>query len=176
MTIRRLPYGRGFLDVDVSPPAAAGHAVEAIAPRTATTVVDPIAEVESALAGCDLPPYRGGGCVIAINDDTRPVPHEILLPCLLRRLERGGVAADHIRMVIAGGTHPPMPPEQFTEVVPRSILERYRVIAMTPLGTRADVARGDAAWHADLGQSRVSRGGAADRGRSDRAAPVRRFL
>ena len=86
-----------------------------------------MAEVESALATSPLPPYEGGGCAIAINDRTRPVPHETLLPPLLRALERAGVPREDVLLVIATGTHPPMPEAQYGEVVPQALLDRYRV-------------------------------------------------
>jgi nickel-dependent lactate racemase len=127
MTAHRLPYGHGFLDVDLTTAAAAGHDVETVAPCVVAPAADPLAEVASALAGAALPPYRGGGCAIAINDTTRPIPHDILLPPLLDRLERAGVAREDIRLIVATGTHAPVPGHRFSDIVPRAILDRYRV-------------------------------------------------
>ena len=127
MSTHRLPYGRGFLEIELSPPSARGHVVETLAPRAVAPAGDPIAEVESALHDASLPEYRGGGCAIAINDATRPIPHDILLPPLLRRLARAGVAPGDILLIIATGTHAVVPSSRFGDVVPQAILERYRV-------------------------------------------------
>jgi nickel-dependent lactate racemase len=122
----RLPYGNGSVEVDLS--RAGQVVVETLAPRQADPAADPVAAVESALAAAPVPRYHGGGCAIAINDRTRPVPHGVLLPPLVRFLESAGVAPEDILFVIATGTHPPMPVGQFGEVVPPGILQRYRVV------------------------------------------------
>ncbi len=147
----RLPYGKRFVEIDLSGAAARGCAVDTLAPAAADPVDDPLAEVEAALARAPLPPYRGGGCAIAINDRTRPVPHDVLLPPLLRFLERAGVAPADIVLVIATGTHPPMPEAQFAEVVPPGILERYRVVCHDAhheegLAFLGDTSRGTPVW------------------------------
>jgi lactate racemase len=113
MAIYRLPYGPGHLDCDLTGAAAA----------------DPLAEVEGALEEAVLPAYEGGGCAIAINDRTRPVPHAVLLPALLRRLARAGVPDGDVLFLIATGTHPPTPEHQFTDTVPADILARCRVVS-----------------------------------------------
>lgn len=125
----RLPYGHGVLECDLAPAVALGHSIAVLEPATAPPAADPLAEVESALAAVPLPGYRGGGCAIAINDRTRPVPHDCLLPPLLRWLARAGVAPDDVLFVIATGTHPATPPAQFGETVPPDILRRYRVVS-----------------------------------------------
>jgi nickel-dependent lactate racemase len=65
---------------------------------------------------------------IAISDKTRPVPHEHLLPPLLKRLGALGIAPEHTVILIATGTHPPMSQEEFARVVPVELLSRYPVI------------------------------------------------
>lgn len=60
--------------------------------------------------------------VIAINDKTRPVPHEHLLPPLLAYLHDLGIPASTISFAIATGTHIPMPAEEFDRVLPAEIL------------------------------------------------------
>lgn len=129
MAIYRLPYGTGHLACDLTRAAAAGHAIELVEPAAAQAAPDPMAEVMQALDGADLPPYPGGGCAVAINDRTRPVPHAVLLPALLARLERAGVPAGDLLFLIATGTHPPTPAAQFPETVPAAILDRCRVVS-----------------------------------------------
>jgi len=64
---------------------------------------------------------------IAINDKTRPVPHQHLLPPLLQRLEALGLPPERITLLIATGTHPPLTPAEFPTVVPQALLDRYPV-------------------------------------------------
>jgi nickel-dependent lactate racemase len=127
MPTHRVPYGHGFLDCDLAEAAARGHAIDVIEPASARPAEDPVAEVEAALAAAPLPAYHGGGCAIAINDRTRPAPHAVLLPPLLRWLERAGVPAADVLFIIATGTHPATPEAQFGETVPPDILARCRV-------------------------------------------------
>jgi nickel-dependent lactate racemase len=129
MTIYRLPYGTAHLDCDLTGAVAAGHAIELVEPATAEASANPLAEVEQALDGVVLPAYGGGGCAVAINDRTRPVPHAVLLPALLGRLARAGVPERDVRFLIATGTHPPTPEHQFTDTVPADILARCRVVS-----------------------------------------------
>jgi nickel-dependent lactate racemase len=127
MTTHRLPYGHAVLEIDLTTAAARGHTVVTVAPRETPPAGDPAAAIEAAIEAVPLPAYRGGGCAIAINDRTRPVPHDLLLPPLLRRLERAGVAARDVLLLIATGTHRVMTPDQYADVVPPAVLGRYAV-------------------------------------------------
>jgi nickel-dependent lactate racemase len=69
---------------------------------------------------------------IAINDKTRPVPHHQLLPPLLERLASIGIPDEAIRFYIAGGTHPPMSPNEYPAILPARLLERYQVVPHDP--------------------------------------------
>jgi nickel-dependent lactate racemase len=79
------------------------------------------------------------------------VPHEHLLPPLLRRLEALGLPPDAITLIIATGTHPPMLPGEFARVVPAEILARYPILChdaddaanLVHLGT---TSRGTPVW------------------------------
>jgi nickel-dependent lactate racemase len=66
---------------------------------------------------------------IAINDRTRPVPHDLLLPPLLQKLKDLGLPVEAITLVIATGTHIPMPPDTFTQLVSPDITQQYRIIS-----------------------------------------------
>ena len=151
MSRYRLPYGHALLDCDLAAARSAGHVVELIEPAAAEPVADPAAAVAAALDGVVLPAYRGGGCAIAINDRTRPVPHALLLPPLLERLARAGVPDGEILFVIATGTHAPMRAAQFGEVVPPEILARFPVISHdardeTGLVSLGETTRGTPVW------------------------------
>lgn len=64
---------------------------------------------------------------IAINDKTRPVPHQYLLPPLLDTFQKIGIHERQIKFFIATGTHLPMQPDDFHGVLPDEILSRYQV-------------------------------------------------
>lgn len=66
---------------------------------------------------------------IAINDKTRPVPNEILLPPLLDFIQsRLRIPKAQIRFFIASGTHTPMLPEEYHHSLPRSLAGDYEVV------------------------------------------------
>lgn len=66
---------------------------------------------------------------IAVNDKTRPVPHDILLPPLLERLAEEGIPAEAVNFFVAVGTHPPMQPSGFSAILPEAMLQKYRVVS-----------------------------------------------
>ena len=77
----------------------------------------------------NISPSSTKSIAIAINDKTRPVPHEILLPPLLDHLKALGFTPDCITFFIATGTHIPMPEEEFTRILPLEIINNYRIIS-----------------------------------------------
>ncbi len=125
-----LPYGRNHATVNLPDE----WQIELLAPRQVPAVTDPLAAVNYAL---DNPIDRRSlsdfasarSAAIAINDKTRPVPHSVLLPPLLRRLEALGLRAEAITLLIATGSHSPMSPDEFDAVLPVDILKRYRVMS-----------------------------------------------
>ena len=177
LTRYRLPYGKDWTEFDL--PDDLGAEVVLLAPREAAAAADPRAAVKAAL---DRAPVWGAEtsevaplgdveisdvyradkrAVIAVNDKTRPVPHMILLPPLLARLEALGFAPQNITLLIATGTHVPARPDQFAAILPPEILERYPVyshdcdaadgsvsLGVTTRGTPVAVNR--RWWEADL--------------------------
>jgi nickel-dependent lactate racemase len=69
---------------------------------------------------------------IAISDKTRPVPHHQLLPPLMERLTSLGIPDEAIRFYIAGGTHPPMSPNEYPVILPAELLAGYQVARHDP--------------------------------------------
>ncbi|RME78057.1 MAG: nickel-dependent lactate racemase [Chloroflexi bacterium] len=129
MTRYTLPYGKTTLTFTLPDDRPA----DLLAPRPVPAAANPAAVVKHALDHpvggprlADLP--RPRTAAIAINDKTRPVPHHLLLPPLLARLEALGLPPTAITLVIATGTHPPMAPSEFQTVVPPDILARYPVV------------------------------------------------
>lgn len=66
---------------------------------------------------------------IAVNDKTRPVPHQQLLPPLLERLSTMGIPDSAITLYVAVGTHPLMSVKEFPAILPADILTRYQVVS-----------------------------------------------
>jgi nickel-dependent lactate racemase len=121
-----LPYGKTQLSLELPDHLS----VDVLHPRHTPPAPDPVAEVAAALDSVDWQRFKGSrSAAIAVNDKTRPVPHDLLLPPLLERLERLGIARERITLIIATGNHAPMPPEEFPSILPQSVLQCYRVIS-----------------------------------------------
>lgn len=130
MPIFHLPYGYHQQALDIPD----DYPVDWIEPPYIQAAADPLRVVRDALAypvdGNPLSSYLpAGNIVIAVNDKTRPVPNEHLLPPLLETLHAGGVSANMITFLIATGTHLPIQAEEFERILPRKIFQTYRVIS-----------------------------------------------
>ena len=130
MTKFTLPYGRTQLTFnlpDFLPTTLLAPAAVSAAPDPAQVVNQALDEPVESKKLMDFSTVQSAA--IAINDKTRPVPHKYLLPPLLERLESLGLRPEAITLLIATGTHLPMPPEEFPQVGPPDILKRYPVIS-----------------------------------------------
>lgn len=129
MTELSLPYGKTYLKAVIPD----RWQIESIAPGEVAPAQDPIAVVDAALRhpvdGEGLNSFAGVRSVaVAINDKTRPVPHQHLLPPLLEHLHALGLPDEAITFLIATGTHPVMPPEEYAMILPKEIISRYRIL------------------------------------------------
>lgn len=125
-----LPYGHEKIGLDLPDTIQADW----IEPPYIPPAPDPLAVVREAIAnpvdGKPLDQFRGAKTVgIAVNDKTRPVPHELLLPPLLDALHAAGIPAEGITFFVATGTHVPMPPEEFPRILPEEICRRCTVVS-----------------------------------------------
>ena len=122
-----IPYGNGQLEATLPD----GFAVDYVMPKAQTAAEDPAALVRDAVynpLGDVTPPRAGQTVAIAINDKTRPVPHEHLLPPLLAGMRHAGVRDEDVLFIIATGTHPSMEPAEYGAILPPEIVDAYRVI------------------------------------------------
>ncbi len=122
-----IPYGRSQLSADLPD----SYEIEQILPRARGPAADPAALARAAIynpLGAVQPPRKGQTVAIAINDATRPVPHEVLLPPLLQGMRHAGVGDEDVVFIIAAGAHPVMSADEYEAVLPRVILDRYRVL------------------------------------------------
>jgi lactate racemase len=123
-----LPYGSAFRRLSIP----AELAVDIIAPTPVPASDHPQAMVEAALDdpidGLTLDRFRGArSAAIAINDKTRPVLHEVLLPPLLKRLESIGIPSDAIELIVATGTHVPSTQPEIQNTYPVEVVQKYRI-------------------------------------------------
>jgi len=65
---------------------------------------------------------------IAVNDATRPIPNDILLPPLLNKIEDFGIPPDNISLFIATGTHKCPTKHEIFDLLSQEVAEQYRVI------------------------------------------------
>lgn len=94
----------------------------------------PLQEIERALQNplnqCSLESFAGvKSAAIAINDKTRPVPHQWILPPLLRSLKRMGISSKSIKLIVATGSHLPMPTEEIRQMLPAEIADEYPLLS-----------------------------------------------
>lgn len=66
---------------------------------------------------------------IAVNDKTRPVPHDAILPPLLQWLANHGIQKEQITFLIATGTHTPIPESDYKYCLPETICREYRILS-----------------------------------------------
>ncbi len=132
----QIPYGRSHLTCTLPDHIP----VEVIEPPEAAAANDPQgvvrAALENLLGRADWRAFSGAKTVaIAINDKTRPVPHQHLLPPLLEQLASLGISDEDITFFVAVGTHPPMTPAEINTplelggILPIEITERFKVIS-----------------------------------------------
>ena len=126
----QVPYGRSYLTANI-PDHIGVDIIEAVETLPAA---DPLGIVNSALenllGNVSWADFANVDSVaIAISDKTRPVPHHQLLPPLMEHLSSLGIPDSAIIFYVAVGTHPPMTPEEFPDILPRSILKKYKVVS-----------------------------------------------
>lgn len=125
-----LPYGKG--EVKFTLPDDSD--VTVMLPGEFAAAADPHAVVRGAL---NAPIGRlrlsksdqNQSVSIAINDKTRPVPNDLLLPPLLAQLSVLGFRQESITFVIATGAHAPMTSDEFHSILPQQVLSDFRVIS-----------------------------------------------
>ncbi len=134
----KVPYGERSLTAELP----AGYSIEYVMPKAHPPAEEPAALVREAVyhpLGAVKPPRAGQTVAIAINDKTRPVPHEHLLPPLLQGMRHAGVRDEDLLFIIATGLHPRMAPAEYESILSAEIVNTYRV-ACHDAGDQANLA------------------------------------
>ena len=123
-----LSYGSDGLDVELP-----DHA-DVIEPVETPALADARAALREAIArpiqSRPLAELVGPDDHVAIvfSDITRPVPNAMIAPELLRVIEGAGVPRDQITLIIGGGLHRAMTPEEQETLLGAEIVRSYRVV------------------------------------------------
>ena len=125
----RLEYGRSGLEVELPE----RHLVKSLQYPDLEPLADPLGAVELALDEpigtvplSELARGRRNACVV-VSDVTRPVPNWLLLPPLLERLEKAGIARENILILVATGLHRPNVGHELVEMLGQHVAENYRI-------------------------------------------------
>jgi nickel-dependent lactate racemase len=126
----QVPYGRKNLRVHIPSTIA----LDIVQPKDVAAAPDQKAEIEMAidnpLGGLELDTFHNSrDVVIVVSDKTRPMPHDIILPPILNRLESLGIQDENIIILIATGAHDPMSSDEFKKILPSPIIEKYQIIS-----------------------------------------------
>jgi nickel-dependent lactate racemase len=109
-----------------------------LAPKPSTPLPDLRAAVEGALAQplsaprlIDRASPSSRVCIV-FTDATRACPDHIIVPAILRELDRAGVPDDHITLLCATGLHRPSTRAEKIAKLGEEVVRRYRVIDHDP--------------------------------------------
>ena len=127
-----LKYGR--VDIEFSIP---DHNVLGVLEPSST--LPPIDDLGEAVKGVLSTPTAGPSleklvqdekprtAAIIVNDMTRSTPSEEALPPILKELERLGIPASAVTVVVATGTHRAMTDKELEQLLGREIVSAYRI-------------------------------------------------
>jgi len=140
----RVPYDKTYLEFGLLP-GMRGHVVES---QIVPPITDVPAAIDAALArpvGC-LPvrelAKRGDRVCIVFTDITRVSPDWLIVPPVLRELEKAGVRDEDITLLCGIGMHRPSTHEEKIAKLGEAVVDRYRVIDNEPQNPKALVDLG----------------------------------
>ncbi len=139
-----VPLGKNTVDVAIP----AGYDLILAGGESAPSLTDPVsAAAEAVLAPIDSLPLAelakvGYKVVIAVTDATRECPDSLLVPPMLRELERAGVRDEDITILVAVGTHRASTQPEKVAKLGSGIVDRYRVVDHDPFDTEGLVGTG----------------------------------
>jgi nickel-dependent lactate racemase len=125
----KIPYGSSMLEFTFS----GGKISEFLPGITQSTITDEKLLIRNALyqdfgsKNTNITPETTIG--IGINDQSRPIPHHILLPELINFLLELGAKKENITFYIATGTHKPVTEDLFSLIVDETIIQNYKIVS-----------------------------------------------
>lgn len=124
-----LPYGKKIIKMDLH-----GKNYTIIRPEIIRPAINQTQIVINALnSGINESLITGSeknkSVAIGINDQSRPIPNHILIPCLIDYLCNLGFDPKNIRFFIATGTHVPLKHNEFPIILDSSIISKYRIVS-----------------------------------------------
>lgn len=128
----RMDFAYGKTGISLGLPANFNYRI--LEARSAKPLPDAAASLEAALdaptAGPALSEIAKGkhSAAISVCDITRPAPNRQVLPPILERLRRAGIAKDAITILIATGLHRPATNAEIQEILGPDIANTYRVV------------------------------------------------
>ncbi len=124
-----LAYGRTGLEVELP-----GDRTDVVEPVEAPELPVGEAAIVAALrAPLGTPPLHAlagpaDRVVVVVNDGTRPMRSDLVLPPLLAELAAAGVPHERVTILVATGTHRPNTPAELDEMLGPRIARGYRVV------------------------------------------------
>ncbi|NMB54411.1 MAG: nickel-dependent lactate racemase [Leptolinea sp.] len=125
-----LPYGKSHVILEIADdltPQIIMPPISSTAVDAHEKIVDSIKHPTGKFLWQQIKPT--GRVAIAINDKTRPVPNNLMIPPLLEKLASIGFTPEQITFFIATGTHTPMRSDEFSLLLPSEIISRYRIVS-----------------------------------------------
>ena len=125
----KIPYGNNLLSYEFSDT----YSFEQILPNenivTRNHELEIIKNALNNYIGINKQLFINSKCkvAIAVNDLTRPIPNNLLLPHLLKKLENYGIPSENISLFIATGTHKGLNKNEIDELLSPEIAKKYRV-------------------------------------------------
>ena len=135
----RIPYSKSVLEFRLPGEMQADSAVS----RLVEPVTDAAAAIQEALANpSGTPPLaqlarRDDRVCIVFTDITRASPDHLLVPALLKELEKAGVRDENITLLCGIGMHRPSTAEEKRIKLGAAVADRYRVIDNEPQNPEA---------------------------------------
>ena len=124
----QLPYGKGFVEVEVPPHAAVMYPPEV--PGVVYEEIEIRRAMDHPIGSVSVRQLAAGrsDAVVVINDITRPVPSRIMLEEILVDLTEAGMREEAVTVVIACGNHRPNTPQEIAQMVGKDLSSRLRII------------------------------------------------
>ena len=126
-----LPYNKTALNIQIEEK----HKVDLFLPRNHGIELSEIELLSTAIRNPIDFPYsdkfwgKGHKVAITINDKTRPVPNNKIFPPLLNLLGEVGVKKEDITIIIATGTHLPMPENEHCLLLRKELSSCYKMVS-----------------------------------------------